>query len=81
MDDAPVSEIVDSGKSAVEISRGEFFSKGKIPLHTFRADIDFARNTAQTTYGKIGVKVWIYKGEVFKRDLQSKIIEQIEEIK
>ncbi|MFA5947352.1 MAG: 30S ribosomal protein S3 [Candidatus Gracilibacteria bacterium] len=67
--------------NGVEISRGEYFSKGKIPLHTFRANIDFARNTAQTTYGKIGVKVWIYKGEVFKRDLQSKIIEQIEEIK
>jgi len=50
--------------NGVEISRGEFFSKGKIPLHTFRADIDYASLPAHTTYGKIGVKVWIYKGEV-----------------
>ncbi|MBD3360344.1 30S ribosomal protein S3, partial [Candidatus Peregrinibacteria bacterium] len=48
--------------NGVEISRGEFFSKGKIPLHTFRADIDYASLPAHTTYGKIGIKVWIYKG-------------------
>lgn len=49
-----------------EMSRKEWLSKGTIPLHTLRADIDFARNTARTTYGAIGVKVWIYKGEVFE---------------
>lgn len=48
-----------------EMSRKEWLSRGTIPLHTLRADIDFARNTARTTYGAIGVKVWIYKGEVF----------------
>lgn len=48
-----------------EMSRREWLSKGKIPLHTLRADIDFARAEAQTTYGVIGVKVWIYKGEKF----------------
>lgn len=48
-----------------EMSRREWLSKGTLPLHTLRADIDFARATARTTYGAIGVKVWIYKGEVF----------------
>ncbi len=67
--------------NGVEISRGEFFSKGKIPLHTFRADIDYASVPANTSYGKIGIKVWIYRGEVFKKDLMAKLTEQIEEIK
>ena len=48
-----------------EMSRREWTSKGTIPLHTLRANIDFARSTAYTTYGTIGVKVWLYKGEVF----------------
>lgn len=56
--------------NGVEIARNEFFSKGKIPLHTFRADIDYAYLPASTTYGVIGVKVWIYKGDVFKKDLE-----------
>ncbi|PKL36307.1 30S ribosomal protein S3 [Candidatus Peregrinibacteria bacterium HGW-Peregrinibacteria-1] len=67
--------------NGVEISRGEFFSKGKVPLHTFRADIDYASLPANTSYGKIGIKVWIYKGEVFKKDLKIKLQQQIEEIK
>lgn len=67
--------------NGVEISRGEFFTKGKIPLHTFRADIDYASLPANTTYGKIGIKVWIYKGEVFKKDLANNLAQQIEEIK
>ena len=49
-----------------EMSRREWLVKGTIPLHTLRADIDFARSTANTTYGTIGVKVWLHKGEVFK---------------
>ncbi len=49
-----------------EMSRKEWLSRGTIPLHTLRADVDFARATARTTYGAIGVKVWIYKGEIFK---------------
>lgn len=49
-----------------EMSRREWASKGTIPLHTLRANIDFARATAYTTYGTIGVKVWLYKGEVFE---------------
>lgn len=51
--------------NGVEISRSEFYAEGQIPLHTFRADIDFAKATAKTTYGSIGVKVWINKGLVF----------------
>ncbi|HHV44258.1 MAG TPA: 30S ribosomal protein S3 [Firmicutes bacterium] len=47
-----------------EIARTEWSSEGKIPLHTLRADIDYGFAEAQTTYGQIGVKVWIYKGEV-----------------
>ncbi|MDQ1284136.1 MAG: ribosomal protein [Patescibacteria group bacterium] len=49
-----------------EMSRREWMSKGTLPLHTLRADIDFARATAYTTYGTIGIKVWLYKGEVFE---------------
>jgi len=52
--------------NGVEIARNEFFSKGKVPLHTFRADIDYANYPAGTTFGIIGIKVWIYKGDVFK---------------
>lgn len=48
-----------------EMSRREWLSSGTIPLHTLRADVDFARATARTTYGAIGVKVWVHKGEVF----------------
>mgnify|MGYP001595990715 FL=1 len=67
--------------NGVEISRGEFFSKGKIPLHTFRADIDYAATPAYTSYGKIGVKTWIYKGDVFKKDLKLRMTNDLEEIK
>jgi len=53
--------------NGAEIARAEKLSEGCIPLHTIRADIDYARGTAFTTYGCIGVKVWIYKGEVFEK--------------
>ena len=49
-----------------EIARSEHLEDGKLPLQTLRADIDFAKDTAHTTYGTIGVKVWIYKGEIFE---------------
>ncbi len=52
--------------NGAEIARTEHLSSGKIPLHTLRAEIDFARSTAYTTYGTVGVKVWIYKGDVFQ---------------
>lgn len=50
-----------------EIARTEQMKKGSIPLQTFRADVDFAREKAHMTYGDIGIKVWIYKGEVFNQ--------------
>lgn len=57
-----------------EMARTEQYKEGRIPLHTFRADIDYAISEAQTSYGKIGVKVWICRGEVYgKRDLSPNI--------
>ena len=47
-----------------EIARTESYREGRVPLHTFRADIDYGTAEAKTTYGIIGVKVWIFKGEV-----------------
>lgn len=58
-------KVAVSGRLAgAEIARTEWYSEGKVPLHTLRADIDYGFAEADTTYGKIGVKVWIYKGEV-----------------
>jgi small subunit ribosomal protein S3 len=57
-----------------EMARSEQYKEGRIPLHTLRADIDYALSEAHTVYGKIGIKVWIFKGEVFgKRDLSPNI--------
>ena len=57
-----------------EMARREQYKEGRIPLHTLRADIDYAISEAHTVYGKIGIKVWIFKGEVFgKRDLSPNI--------
>ena len=49
-----------------EIARSEGYHEGRVPLHTLRADIDYATSTARTTYGTIGVKVWIFKGEIIE---------------
>jgi len=54
--------------NGAEIARTEWYREGRVPLHTLRADIDYGFSEAQTTYGKIGVKVWIFKGEVFDKD-------------
>ncbi len=57
-----------------EMARTDQYKEGRIPLHTLRADIDYAISEAQTVYGKIGIKVWIFKGEVFgKRDLSPNV--------
>jgi len=55
-----------------EIARTEGYSEGKVPLHTLRADIDYGFTEANTTYGKIGVKVWIYKGEILPAKREAK---------
>ena len=58
-------KIQTSGRlGGAEIARTEGYHEGRVPLHTLRADIDFAHSTARTTYGTIGVKVWIFKGEI-----------------
>lgn len=62
------TKILFSGRlNGVEISRSEFFAQGKIPLHTLRADIDYACVHAKTAFGAIGIKIWIYKGNVFRK--------------
>ena len=53
--------------NGAEIARNELFKDGNIPLQTLRADVQFARKHAKTTYGTIGIKVWVYKGMVFKK--------------
>ncbi|MDX2196870.1 MAG: 30S ribosomal protein S3 [Cytophagales bacterium] len=64
-----------SGRLAgAEMARTEQYKEGRVPLHTLRADIDYAISEAQTVYGKIGIKVWIFRGEVFgKRDLSPNV--------
>ena len=62
-------KVVVSGRlNGSEIARTEMLTSGKVPLHTLRADIDFAKTTARTTYGAIGIKFWIYKGDIFKKE-------------
>ncbi len=51
-----------------EIARTEWYREGRVPLHTLRADVDYGEATAQTTYGAIGIKVWVFKGEVIGHD-------------
>lgn len=63
---APGIKVSCSGRLAgAEIARTEWYREGRVPLHTFRADIDYGFAQARTTYGVIGVKVWIYHGDVF----------------
>ena len=60
--------------NGAEIARSESYKEGRIPLHTFRADIDYALVEAHTTYGRLGIKVWIMKGEVYgKRELSPSV--------
>lgn len=61
-------KIMSSGRlNGAEIARREWYREGRVPLHTLRADIDYATSEALTTYGLIGVKVWVFKGEVLNR--------------
>ena len=62
------AKVIFAGRlDGVEIARTENLSEGKIPLHTLRSNIDYARGAAHTTYGAVGVKIWIYKGQVFSK--------------
>ncbi len=65
-------KIMSSGRlNGAEIARREWYREGRVPLHTLRADIDYATSEALTTYGLIGVKVWVFKGEILNRNDQS----------
>ncbi len=60
-----------------DIARSEWLREGSIPLHTLRANLDYAESEALTTYGMIGVKVWIYKGEIFLKDIEKEKMERV----
>ena len=69
-----IKVLVSGRLGGAEMARSEGYKDGRTPLHTFRADIDYALTEAHTTYGRIGVKVWICKGEIYgKRDLSPNI--------
>ena len=60
-------KIMSSGRlNGIEIARTEWYREGRVPLHTLRADLDYATSEAKTTYGIIGIKVWIYKGSTLQ---------------
>ncbi len=59
-----IKTLVSGRLGGVEMARREGYTEGTIPLHTIRADVDYATSVANTTFGKIGVKIWIYKGEI-----------------
>jgi small subunit ribosomal protein S3 len=61
-------KIMSAGRlNGIEIARTEWYREGRVPLHTLRADIDYGMGEAKTTYGTIGIKVWVYKGEVIAK--------------
>lgn len=73
-------KVLCSGRlGGAEIARSEKYSEGNVPLHTLRADIDYGFAEADTTYGKIGVKVWINHGEILEKELKSPIPQEKEE--
>jgi small subunit ribosomal protein S3 len=74
-------KIMSSGRlNGIEIARTEWYREGRVPLHTLRADIDYATSEAKTTYGIIGVKVWVYKGDTLGRnDLPAAVEPRAEE--
>ncbi len=61
--------------NGAEIARSEWYREGRVPLHTLRADIDYGLAEARTTYGVIGVKVWIFKGEIFEQAEEGEVAE------
>ena len=68
-----VKTLVSGRLNGADIARSEGYSEGTIPLHTLRADVDYALSEADTTFGKIGVKVWIYKGEILGDNKAEKV--------
>lgn len=71
-------KVMSSGRlNGAEIARREWYREGRVPLHTLRADIDYATSEALTTYGIIGIKVWVYKGDMLARNEQPEIVEPV----
>ena len=69
-------KIMSSGRlNGIEIARCEWYREGRVPLHTLRADIDYGTSEAKTTYGVIGVKVWVYKGDTLGRNDLPAVVE------
>ncbi|MGH6625596.1 MAG: 30S ribosomal protein S3, partial [Burkholderiaceae bacterium] len=69
-------KIMSSGRlNGIEIARTEWYREGRVPLHTLRADIDYGFSEAKTTYGVIGVKVWVYKGDTLGRSDLAAVVE------
>ncbi|RST71781.1 30S ribosomal protein S3 [Siminovitchia acidinfaciens] len=66
-----IKTMVSGRLGGADIARSEHYSEGTVPLHTLRADIDYAHAEADTTYGKLGVKVWIYRGEILPEKKKS----------
>jgi len=74
-------KIMSAGRlNGIEIARTEWYREGRVPLHTLRADIDYATSEAKTTYGIIGVKVWVYKGDTLGRN-DAPVVEEVAEDK
>ncbi len=72
-------KIMSAGRlNGAEIARTEWYREGRVPLHTLRADLDYGVSEAQTTYGIIGIKVWVYKGELLNRNEQSAVVQDVE---
>src|SRR3954453_18411081 len=64
-------KIMSSGRlNGIEIARREWYREGRVPLHTLRADLDYGFSEAHTTYGVIGIKVWVFKGEVMAHNAE-----------
>ena len=66
--------------NGAEIARTEWYREGRVPLHTLRADIDYGTAEALTTYGIIGIKVWIFKGALFDKDIEKEKIERVKNV-
>lgn len=75
-------KVTVSGRlGGAEIARTEWYREGRVPLHTLRGDIDYATARANTTYGVIGVKIWIYKGEIFGKEIPKRETKSTEKAK
>jgi small subunit ribosomal protein S3 len=72
-------KIMSAGRlNGIEIARTEWYREGRVPLHTLRADIDYGTSEAKTTYGIIGVKVWVFKGEISDQEVVAPVAAEAE---